>query len=320
MSTPTSTWSNKALSLGSNFYHLQPAEALETPSLLAWNEALAKHMGLPQHWSDEEKAAFFSGKASIPGSEPASFVYAGHQFGVFVPQLGDGRALWLGEVTAPNGQTWELQLKGSGRTPFSRMGDGRAVLRSSIREWLCSEAMSGLGIPTTQALALVGSPQPVYRETIETAAVLTRVAPSFFRFGSVEYFARTGQPETVHALLAFMMTHYASEHLNEKEPVANWFKALCQQTARLMVQWQAVGFCHGVMNTDNFSLLGLTLDYGPFGFMEAFNPNHVCNHSDHSGRYAFAQQPAVGYWNLQQLGSALLLSETLSQEAIEASL
>jgi len=236
---------------------------------------------------------------------PVTTVYSGHQFGVWAGQLGDGRALLLGEVDTPNGPR-ELQLKGSGLTPYSRMGDGRAVLRSSIREFLCSEAMHGLGIPTTRALALIGSPLQVRREGLETAAVLTRTAPSFLRFGHFEHFCHHGQPQALRALLDHVLATQHPALQEADQPVLAWLAWVAERTAELLADWQAVGFCHGVMNTDNMSILGLTIDYGPFGFLDGFDPAHVCNHSDEQGRYAYARQPQVAYWNLHALAQALV--------------
>ncbi len=250
-----------------------------------------------------------AGSAVVAGTDPLAAVYAGHQFGVYVPQLGDGRALLLGGVPGADGQLWELQLKGAGRTPYSRMGDGRAVLRSSIREFLCSEAMHALGIPTTRALAIVGSDQPVVRETVETAAVVTRMAPSFVRFGSFEYFYWRGEHEILRQLADYVLdTFYPScrDAGDGPAPYLAMLGEVARRTARLIAQWQGVGFCHGVMNTDNMSILGLTIDYGPFGFIDGFDAGHICNHSDDSGRYAYDRQPAVAHWNLYCLGQALL--------------
>lgn len=247
-----------------------------------------------------------NGARLLPGMEPVATVYAGHQFGVYVPRLGDGRALLLGEVRNAAGERWEVQLKGSGPTPFSRMGDGRAVLRSTIREYLCSEAMHALGIPTTRALCIVGSPEAVYREEVETGALLVRMAPSHVRFGTFEYFAHTEQTGHV-ALLA---DHVIARHFPHLEGAPDrhtrLFSEVVDRTARLIAQWQAVGFAHGVMNTDNMSILGLTLDYGPYGFLDDFEPGFICNHSDHTGRYAFDQQPRIALWNLACLAQALL--------------
>jgi uncharacterized protein YdiU (UPF0061 family) len=242
----------------------------------------------------------------LPGSHPLASVYSGHQFGVWAGQLGDGRAILLGETAS--GQ--EIQLKGAGRTPYSRMGDGRAVLRSSIREFLCSEAMHALGIPTTRALSLTGSPAPIRREEIETAAVVTRVAPSFIRFGHFEHFAARDQIAPLRQLADYVIDRYYPECRTAEalagNAYANFLQAVSERTARLQAHWQSVGFCHGVMNTDNMSILGLTIDYGPFQFLDAFNPGHICNHSDTQGRYAFNRQPQVAYWNLYCLGQALL--------------
>lgn len=239
---------------------------------------------------------------------PMATVYSGHQFGVWAGQLGDGRALLLGEVDTPMGPQ-EIQLKGAGATPYSRRADGRALLRSSIREFLCSEAMHGLGIPTTRALSLIASPQPVRRETIETSAVVTRVAPSFIRFGHFEHFAHSGQPghvDALQALLDFVVTHHFPALADAPQRALALLDEVVGRTAALMAGWQSVGFCHGVMNTDNMSILGLTIDYGPFGFLDGFDPNHVCNHSDNNGRYAWQNQPQIGYWNLRALAQALL--------------
>jgi uncharacterized protein YdiU (UPF0061 family) len=214
---------------------------------------------------------------------------------------------------------WDVQLKGAGRTPYSRMGDGRAVLRSSIREFLCSEAMHALGIPTTRALCITGSPLPVRREEIETASIVTRVAPSFIRFGHFEHFAHTGQLEALRQLADFVIEHHAPECREADQPYAALLEKVARQTAELMAHWQAVGFSHGVMNTDNMSILGLTVDYGPFGFMDAFDPGHICNHSDHQGRYAYARQPNVAFWNLHALAQAFLpLLDEDSERALAA--
>ena len=265
-----------------------------------------------------EFVEYFSGNRTLPGSEPVAALYAGHQFGHYVSQLGDGRALLLGEARNGRGEGWEVQLKGAGKTPYSRGGDGRAVLRSSIREYLCSEAMHGLGIPTTRALCIVGTDMPVYREEDETGAIVTRLAQSFLRFGSFEVFFYRDQRETLKALADFALARYFPEQRETPDPYGALLQEVVRRTARLMAQWQAVGFSHGVMNTDNMSLLGLTLDYGPYGFMDAFDPGFVCNHSDSFGRYAFDQQPDVGGWNLACLAQAL--SPLLEADAAQAAL
>ncbi len=259
-----------------------------------------------------------AGNRVLPGMDPVAALYAGHQFGHYVPQLGDGRALLLGEAQAPDGRGWEIQIKGGGRTPYSRGGDGRAVLRSSIREFLCSEAMHALGIPTTRALALVGSPLPVYREEEETAALVTRLAPSFVRFGSFEVFYYRNQVEPIRTLADYVIRRYYPAFAALDEPYPAFLHEVARRTAELMADWQAVGFAHGVMNTDNMSILGLTLDYGPFGFLDAFEPGFICNHSDAAGRYAFDQQPDVGAWNVTKLAQALV--PLMSVEAASAAI
>jgi serine/tyrosine/threonine adenylyltransferase len=233
--------------------------------------------------------------------------YSGHQFGVWAGQLGDGRAIYLGDV---NGQ--ELQLKGAGKTAYSRMGDGRAVLRSSIREFLCSEAMHALGVPTSRALAVVGSDMPVFRETRETAAVCARVAPSFLRIGHIEHYGQNHMHEELQLTLDHLIKHHYPECANSPTPYLTLLEQIALRTARMVAQWQSLGFCHGVLNTDNTSLLGLTLDYGPFGFLDTFQIDHICNHSDNGGRYAYHRQAEVLYWNLYCLASAML--EALQEE------
>ena len=276
------------------------------PHWVATSPDCAALLGWPTDWTQRADALdVFSGNATWPGMQPLASVYSGHQFGVWAGQLGDGRALLLGEVDALAGPL-ELQLKGAGQTPYSRMGDGRAVLRSSIREFLCSEAMDALGVPTTRALCITGSAMPVRREQIETAAVVTRVATSFIRFGHFEHFAHHDQPERLRRLADFVIERLYPECAGARQPYLALLGAVTRRTAELMAQWQSVGFCHGVMNTDNMSILGLTIDYGPFGFLDAFDPGHVCNHSDHQGRYAWARQPNVAFWNLHALAQALL--------------
>jgi len=302
-------WRNSFAALGPAFYTRQQPLPLPAPHWVGTNATLAHELGLDTDWLASNTALHaFSGNTTLPGSEPLASVYSGHQFGVWAGQLGDGRALLLGELQTPQGPM-ELQLKGSGLTPYSRMGDGRAVLRSSIREYLCSEAMHALGIPTTRALCITGSPEPVRREAMETAAVVTRVAPSFIRFGHFEHFAARGQLDELRQLADYVIErHYpmCQDGVGfDGNRYAALLQAVSERTAALVAQWQAVGFCHGVLNTDNMSILGLTIDYGPFQFLDAFDPDHICNHSDHHGRYAFRQQPPVVYWNLFRLGQAL---------------
>ena len=306
-------------SLGEPFSVPVTPTPLDSPHLVAFSEDAAALIDLdPNEASRPELPFLFSGGASLSGWQPRAMVYSGHQFGVYVPRLGDGRALLLAEVRNPRGENWQLHLKGAGQTPYSRMGDGRAVLRSSIREFLCSEAMHALGIPTTRALCVIGSTEKVYRETVETGATVVRMAPSHTRFGSFQYFAMTGQYEPLKQLLDFTIAEHFPQHADEPHAGIRFFTDVVRRTAELMAQWQAFGFAHGVMNTDNMSVLGLTLDYGPFGFMDAYKPGYVCNHSDHSGRYAFDEQPTVALWNLCRFAEALL--PLLEKEALGAAL
>jgi len=298
-------WPNRFRALGPSFYTELAPQALPQPHWVATSAACAADLGLPADWADDTALQVFSGGATWPGMQTLASVYSGHQFGVWAGQLGDGRALWLGEMDTPGGPM-ELQLKGSGLTPYSRMGDGRAVLRSSIREFLCSEAMHALGVPTTRALCVTGSALPVRREEIETAAVCTRVSPSFIRFGHFEHFCHHDKPQELRELADFVIERYYPACADAPQPHLALLEQVTRRTAALMADWQAVGFCHGVMNTDNMSILGLTIDYGPFGFLDQFDPGHICNHSDHAGRYAWARQPNVGFWNLHALAQALM--------------
>ena len=234
-------------------------------------------------------------------SSPIATAYSGHQFGVWAGQLGDGRAILLGDIA---GQ--ELQLKGAGKTHYSRMGDGRAVLRSSIREFLCSEAMHGLGIPTTRALSVVGSRLPVLREEMETAAVCARLAPSFIRIGHFEHYSSLKNITRLKELADLLIADHYPHCQSAQEPYLELFKNISERNAKLVAQWQAVGFCHGVLNSDNISALGLTIDYGPFGFLDYFQIDHICNHSDHGGRYAYHRQPQIMHWNMACLASAFI--------------
>jgi len=317
--TPALAWTHRFAALGEAFFTDNPPTPLPQPRWVAWSPEVAATLGLPAEWmASTDAAEVFTGNRLLPGSRPIATVYSGHQFGHWAGQLGDGRAIWLGEIDTPAGPQ-EIQLKGAGLTPYSRMGDGRAVLRSSIREFLCSEAMHGLGIPTSRALALTASPAPVVRETVETAAVVTRVAPSFIRFGHFEHFSAAGRIDELRSLTDFVIDHhYPSCREAGGNPYAALLEAVSARTAELMAQWQAVGFCHGVMNTDNMSILGLTIDYGPFQFLDAFNPAHICNHSDTGGRYAYHRQPNIAYWNLFCLGQSLLPLMDDQQQALDA--
>ena len=294
---------------------------MPAPYLVSFNADAARLIDLhPAEALRPEFAEYFSGSRALPGADPLAMLYAGHQFGHYVPQLGDGRAVLLGEVQNSRGEGWELQLKGAGLTPFSRQGDGRAVLRSTIREYLCSEAMHGLGIPTTRALCIVGSDMEVYRESIESGATLLRMAPSHVRFGSFEVFFYRGQVEQIKTLADYVIARHYPELADAADPYPAFLREVGLRTARLIAQWQAAGFAHGVMNTDNMSILGITLDYGPFGFLDHFDHGFVCNHSDHQGRYAFDQQPDIAGWNLACLAQALtpLMPVEAARDALNA--
>jgi len=293
--------------LGERFVERVAPTPLHAPYLVAFSPDVAGLLA-PDGALQPDAALLdvMAGNAIPAGADPFAAVYAGHQFGVFVRQLGDGRAITLGEVDTGVGR-WEWQLKGAGMTAFSRFGDGRAVLRSTVREYLCSEAMHHLGIPTTRALGIAGSVDPVYRETPETAAVLSRVAPSHVRFGTFEYFHYRGDDDAVRLLADTTIARFFGEVDPAGEnKYAGFLRAVAVRTARLVAKWQTVGFEHGVMNTDNMSILGLTIDYGPFGFMERYDPGWICNHSDEAGRYAFDRQPGVALWNCHALAAALV--------------
>jgi serine/tyrosine/threonine adenylyltransferase len=284
---------------------VEPTPVLR-PFPVSWNPDVAALLGIdPEVGGRSQWVEAFSGQALLPGSEPLAMLYAGHQFGSWVPQLGDGRAILLGEVRS-GGVAWDLHLKGSGVTPFSRGFDGRAVLRSTIREYLCCEAMHGLGIPTTRALCIVGSEEPVRRERVEAAATLIRVAPSHVRFGSFQVFASRGQHDHLRTLADHVIRQHYPHLTDEDDRFGRLLGEVVRRTAKLVALWQSVGWTHGVLNTDNMSILGLTIDYGPFGFLDDFVPSYTPNHTDTGGRYAYAQQPAIGLWNLTRLAEAFL--------------
>jgi len=300
--------SNSFAGLSEDFFsRVQPTPFQAHSTLVHFNNDAAALLDLNSEAQfDPRFISVLSGSEPLPGADPLAMLYCGHQFGQLVHQLGDGRAIMLAETTNADGEKWEIQLKGSGKTPYSRGGDGRAVLRSTIREYLCSEAIHGLGIPTTRALCLTSTDDEVYREQIETGAVLTRLAPSHVRFGSFEVFFYRDQHDQIRTLADYVITHHYPELLSTENPYQALLDKVINRTAKLIAQWQAVGFCHGVMNTDNMSILGLTIDYGPFGFLEAYDPGFICNHSDHQGRYAYDQQPQIGLFNCSCLAQALL--------------
>ncbi len=310
---------NRFARLPDLFYTRLSPTPLPAPYLVSFNSDAAALIDLdPAEAKRPDFSEYLSGNCLLPGSDPLAMLYSGHQFGVYVPQLGDGRAILLGEVKNQAGARWEMQLKGAGQTPYSRQGDGRAVLRSTIREYLCGEAMAGLGIPTTRALCIVGSDLKVYRETTESAAVLLRLAPSHIRFGSFQVFYDRKQFDALKQLADYVIGEHFPECFASEDRYGSFFTEVVLRTARLMADWQAVGFAHGVMNTDNMSILGLTFDYGPFGFMEHYDPGLICNHSDPGGRYAFNRQPEVGLWNLSALAQAL--TPLISKETLTGAL
>ena len=310
---------NSYASLPEAFYSALAPSGLDSPHLVAFSPDAAALIDLaPEAGADPLLVEIVGGTTTLPGMQPVAMVYAGHQFGSYNPRLGDGRGLLLGEVLNRRGERWDLHLKGAGQTPYSRFGDGRAVVRSCIREYLCSEAMAGLGIPTTRALAVVGSATPVVRETVERGAALLRLAQSHVRFGHFEFFAYTGQGEALGQLVDYVIARHYPEARDSREPIATFFRLVVERTARTVAAWQAVGFTHGVMNTDNMSIIGDTFDYGPFGLLDSFRAGHVPNHSDETGRYAFDQQPSIALWNCWCLARAL--SSLVDKEALEAGL
>ncbi|WP_324677517.1 protein adenylyltransferase SelO [Hymenobacter sp. GOD-10R] len=297
-------------------YHYSRVEptAVQAPQLLAWSEDLAAYLGLERPSERGPAVDMLAGNQLAPSMKPFAARYGGHQFGSWAGQLGDGRAISLGELTATDGTNWEIQLKGAGPTPYSRRADGRAVLRSSLREFLCSEAMHYLGVPTTRALSLVATGDEVVRDMFyngnarpEPGAIVARVAPTFVRFGNFQLMAAMGELDNMRALADYVIRHHYPE-LGAPSPAVyvRWFEEICRRTAVMIAHWMSVGFVHGVMNTDNMSILGLTIDYGPYGWLEPYDPDWTPNTTDFgSRRYAFGQQPQVALWNLYQLARAL---------------
>jgi uncharacterized protein YdiU (UPF0061 family) len=302
-----------------DFYTALTPTPLSNARPIWHNAPLAQTLGVPEAlFQPSTGAGVWGGETLLPGMSPLAQVYSGHQFGSWAGQLGDGRGILLGEQQLPDGRRMDWHLKGAGLTPYSRMGDGRAVLRSTIREGLASEAMHALGIPTTRALSIVTSDTPVYRETVEQGAMLMRIAESHVRFGHFEHFYYRREAEKVQQLADYVIRHHWPEFDGEADKYILWFRDVVARTATLIASWQTVGFAHGVMNTDNMSILGLTMDYGPYGFLDDFKPDFICNHSDYQGRYSFENQPAVGLWNLQRLAQSL--SAFISADALNAAL
>ncbi len=294
---------NSYARLPPRFYTRQIATPVPAPALIALNTGLAAGLGLDPDWlASDAGISALAGNAVPPGAAPLAQAYAGHQFGGFSPQLGDGRALLLGEVIAPDGRRFDLQLKGSGPTPYSRMGDGRAWIGPVMREYIMSEAMAALGIPTTRALAALTTGETIYREGPLPGAILTRVAASHIRVGTFEYFAARQDNDAI----AQLIDHVIARHFPDTSGALGMFDAVVTAQARLIAAWMGVGFVHGVMNTDNMALSGETIDYGPCAFIDGFAFGRVFSSIDQHGRYAYANQPRIAIWNLAQLGSALI--------------
>ena len=300
------TFDNRFARLGDAFSTPVLPEPIDEPRLVV---ASAQAMALldldPAQAAEPVFAELFGGHKLWSEAEPRAMVYSGHQFGGYSPRLGDGRGLLLGEVRNAAGQHWDLHLKGAGQTPYSRSGDGRAVLRSSIREFLASEYLHALGIPSSRALCVVGSSTPVWRERQESAAMVLRLAPSHVRFGHFEYFYYSKQPEQLKELVEHVLACHFPECREQEQPYLALFRTVVERNAELIAHWQAYGFCHGVMNSDNMSILGITFDFGPYAFLDDFDAQHICNHSDDSGRYSFSNQVPIAHWNLSALAQAL---------------
>jgi uncharacterized protein YdiU (UPF0061 family) len=277
------------------------------PRLVKLNETLAGQLGLdPEALHAPEGLAMLAGNRVPEGAAPLAMAYAGHQFGAFVPQLGDGRAILLGEILDPAGERFDIQLKGSGRTPFSRGGDGRAWLGPVLREYILSEAMHALGIPTTRSLAAVATGEPVFRESVQPGAVLVRVARGHVRVGTFEYFAARQDTDALRHLADYVVARHYPEAKTSDRPYRALLDAVIARQAELVARWLGVGFIHGVMNTDNMSIAGETIDYGPCAFMDAFHPGRVYSSIDRGGRYAYGNQPRIAQWNLSRLAQSLL--------------
>ncbi|MBT3428394.1 MAG: YdiU family protein, partial [Gammaproteobacteria bacterium] len=301
------TFDNSYYRLPGSFYSNQNPTPVSSPSVIAVNQPLAKEIGIDQAFlCSDEGLKMLSGNTIVEGSQPIATVYAGYQFGHWNPQLGDGRAILLGEIINNTGKRFDLQLKGSGPTLYSRGGDGRAPLGPVLREYLVSEAMHNLGIPTTRGLAAVFTGDHVQRESPEPGAILTRVASSHIRFGTFQYFAAKGDIEALTILADHVISRHYPEALESANPYVELLNEVMKKIARLVSKWQALGFIHGVMNTDNMLVCGETVDYGPCAFMDEFNPGKVFSSIDSAGRYGYQNQPGIAQWNLMTFAQALL--------------
>ena len=296
---------NRFIDLGPEFYQEKQPDPVTDPYLVDYSPSVGQLIDLPEEGGDNFLANF-SGNNPMEGARPLAMAYSGHQFGSYNPKLGDGRGILLGEVSNKENISWDVHLKGAGPTRFARGFDGRATLQSSIREHLGSEALNGLGIPTTRSLAVIGIRELIYRQKPELAAILVRVADCHIRFGSFEFFHYTKQPKSVERLADFSIEHYHNDIYNEPDRYRIFFRRVLTLTAKLISKWQSVGFVHGVMNTDNMTITGTTFDYGPYGFMDGFNTRYTPNSSDTHGRYAYQQQAEIGFWNLNKLAETLI--------------
>jgi uncharacterized protein YdiU (UPF0061 family) len=316
---PQITFTNQYTGLGDNFYQSITPTRVKKPGLIAFNHALLAELGLPPFDESETNlAAIFSGNDLLDGMEPIAMAYAGHQFGNFVPQLGDGRAILLGQVTDNNNRLLDIQLKGSGQTAFSRNGDGRAALGPVLREYIVSEAMAKLGLPTTRALAAVTTGEQVYRENMLPGGVITRVAESFIRVGTFEYFSCRSDIDSVRKLADYVIQHYYPELQDTDNNYLALLRAVSRRQAKLIAQWMQIGFIHGVMNTDNMSVTGQTIDYGPCAFMDDYSHTQVFSSIDRQGRYSYSNQPKIGLWNLSRFAETLLpLFDDNTDKAVE---
>ncbi|MBW9090620.1 YdiU family protein [Rhizobium wenxiniae] len=298
---------NSYARLPDRFYASVYPEPVDGPKLIKFNEALAKELGIELDPSDPDRlAATLAGNVVPQGAMPLAMAYAGHQFGNFVPQLGDGRAILLGEVIDDKGIRRDIQLKGAGPTPFSRRGDGRAALGPVLREYIVSEAMFSLGIPATRALAAVATGEQVFRETVEQGAVFVRVAASHVRVGTFQFFAARGDTDGIRALADYVIDRHYPDLKTDENRYAALLKAVAFRQAELIARWLGVGFVHGVMNTDNMTISGETIDFGPCAFLDEYHQMKVFSSIDHGGRYAYRNQPGIGQWNIARLAECLL--------------
>ncbi len=305
--SPSPQFDNSYTRLPETFFTRQKPTPVKAPGLIRLNEALATELGLSREWlTSQEGLAVLAGNTVAPGSDPIATAYAGHQFGGWNPRLGDGRAVLLGEIIGTDGQRYDLQLKGAGRTPYARGGDGRSPLGPVLREYLVAEAMAALGVPTTRALAAIATGEPVYRDTAQPGGILARIAGSHIRIGTFQYLAGQGDGESVRTLADHVLARHYPECLEAERPYLALLRAVIERQAKLIAQWMQFGFIHGVMNTDNMLVSGETIDYGPCAFMDNHDPATVYSSIDTGGRYAYANQPGIGQWNLAWLARVLL--------------